>query len=120
MDLDKPINPMEKRSDSYKKKKQFASNLDVGRRTDLNFNVSQLGSEEEVIEEGFKMIEEQSSICTSSIGTSLDTVENNDFQFLKFNPNKDHKEVTSLGNYCQINTNGWLEQKQLLDIVSPN
>ena len=63
------------------------------------------------------MIEEQSSICTSSIDTSLDTVENNDL-YLK--TDKGVKQVKSLGNYCQINQDGWLEQKKLLDVCSPN
>ena len=64
------------------------------------------------------MIEEQSSICTSSIENSLDdTVENDDSQT---DQEVNAKEVKSLGHYCQINQDGWIEQKRLLDTVSPN
>ena len=66
------------------------------------------------------MIEEQSSICTSSIDTSEEYVEDNDFPFLQIDADKNKKEVKSLGHYCQINQDGWIEQKKLLDCVSPN
>ena len=68
------------------------------------------------------MIEEQSSIYTSSMDDSLDTeiVDNNDNQHLKINSDKGHKAAKSLGHYCQINQDGWIEQKRLLDTVSPN
>ena len=84
--------------------------------TDTHFK-NDLGStrDKEALDDGFKMIEEQSSMPTSSIHTSIDSVEQENFKFLTIDHLKHMAEIKSLGHYCQINQDGWIEQKKLLD-----